>query len=87
MFYIMPWYLTMAFFISNSLLEVVSMNHNFSTVDEMADALKVRKSWLYSRTREKGPRAIPRMKVGKYLRFIEADVMAWLRHKQEEDRQ
>jgi excisionase family DNA binding protein len=75
------------FFISKSLLEVVFMNHNFLTVDEMADALKVRKSWLYSRTREKGPGAIPRMKVGKYIRFVETDVMAWLRRKQEEDRQ
>lgn len=62
------------------------MNRNLLTIDEMAEALKVAKSWLYSRTREIGPDAIPRVKVGKYIRFVEADVMEWLKRKQEEDR-
>ena len=55
------------------------MNQDFLTIDEMAKKLKVHKSWLYSRTREKGPDAIPRLKVGKYLRFVEEEVMDWLR--------
>ncbi|HAH37909.1 MAG TPA: DNA-binding protein [Algoriphagus sp.] len=55
------------------------------TVDELADNLKVPKSWIYSRTRETGPDSIPRIKVGKYIRFIESDVMEWLKRKQEED--
>ena len=59
--------------------------HNFLTIDELADRLKVQKSWLYSRTRETGPGAIPRIRVGKYIRFVEADVMDWLKRKQEED--
>ena len=58
---------------------------NFLTIDELADRLKVQKSWLYSRTRETGPGAIPRIRVGKYIRFVEADVMDWLKRKQEED--
>ena len=61
------------------------MDQNLLTIDEMADALKVRMSWLYSRTRETGPDAIPRVKVGKYIRFVEADVMDWLKRKQDED--
>ena len=55
---------------------------NLLTIDEMAGKLKVRKSWLYARTRETGPGSIPRIKVGKYLRFRLEDVMAWLEQQQ-----
>ena len=51
----------------------------FLTVDDLAERLRVPKSWVYSRTRKTGPEAIPRVKVGKYIRFVEADVMDWLR--------
>lgn len=51
---------------------------NLLTIDEMANTLKVPKSWLYSRTRETGAGSIPRIRVGKYIRFIKDDVMAWL---------
>ena len=45
------------------------------TIDEVAALLKVPKSWIYERTRRK---AIPHIKLGKYLRF-QADVLArWL---------
>ena len=53
--------------------------NNLHTVDEMSKKLKVPKSWLYSKTRETGPGAIPRLKVGKYLRFVEEDVINWLK--------
>jgi len=49
------------------------------TVDEMSKKLRVPKSWIYSRSRETGPDAIPRLKVGKYLRFVEEDVLNWLK--------
>ena len=52
------------------------------TLAEMAGKLKVPVSWLYSRTRDKGDGAIPRLKVGKYLRFSESDVMEWLMERQ-----
>ena len=61
------------------------MNQNFLTIGELAKLLKVPKSWLYSRTRETGPETIPRVKVGKYIRFVEADVMEWLKRKQEDE--
>ena len=57
---------------------------NLLTIDEMAGKLKVRKSWLYARTRETGPGSIPRIKVGKYLRFRLEDIMDWLEGKQNE---
>ena len=56
------------------------MEHNdFLTIDELADRLKVQKSWVYSRTRETGAAAMPRIRVGKYLRFDYRAVMEWLR--------
>ena len=53
------------------------------TINEMAEKLKVHLSWLYSRTRITGPGSIPRIKVGKYLRFVESDVIEWLRKQNE----
>jgi hypothetical protein len=49
------------------------------TVNELADALKVPKSWIYARTRETGPKSIPHIKVGKYLRFEINKVLDWLK--------
>lgn len=53
------------------------------TIDELANRFKVKRSWLYSRTREKGEGTIPKIKVGKYIRFEEAQVIAWLKGKQD----
>ncbi|MBW2645548.1 MAG: helix-turn-helix domain-containing protein [Deltaproteobacteria bacterium] len=61
------------------------MNQNLLTVDELSQQLKAPKSWLYFRTRQTGPRAIPRIKVGKYLRFNLDDVMNWLKERQNND--
>ena len=61
------------------------MEHDLLTIDEMAEELKVPKSWLYSRTRETGPNAIPRIKVGKYIRFVESEVMGWLKKQNRRD--
>jgi len=47
------------------------------TVQELAEKLKVKKSWVYSRTRETGPEAMPRICLGKYRRFKIEDVLAW----------
>jgi excisionase family DNA binding protein len=55
------------------------------TIDELADRLRVKRSWLYSRTREKGEGAIPKIRVGKYVRFDEAAVIEWLKGKQDAD--
>lgn len=59
------------------------MERNLLTIDELASFLKVKKSFLYSRTRETGSEAIPRIKVGKYLRFELDKVMAWLKRQNE----
>jgi len=59
------------------------MNEFFLTVDELAKSLNVQKSWIYSRTRETGPEAMPKVKVGKYCRFKLDDVMEWLKEQNE----
>ncbi|HUT70228.1 MAG TPA: helix-turn-helix domain-containing protein [Desulfatiglandales bacterium] len=59
------------------------MQENLITIDELAETLKVPKSWVYGKTRQTGPEAIPRVKVGKYIRFVESEVMAWLKRQNE----
>ena len=39
------------------------------TVEEVAQLLHVPKSWVYERTRRRGPGSLPHLKLGKYLRF------------------
>ena len=58
---------------------------SFLTIEEMAKELRVPKSWLYSRTRQRGTGAIPRVRVGKYIRFVKSEVMEWLRIQNEAD--
>ena len=59
------------------------MEESFLTIDELAEKLKVKKSWIYSRSMQTGPGAIPRLKIGKYLRFDFREVMSWLRKQNE----
>ncbi len=54
------------------------------TVDELAAALKVPKSWIYDKTRRKGADAIPSLRVGKYIRFRFDAVLVWLEAQQDE---
>lgn len=55
------------------------------TLEEMAVRLRVQQSWLYRQTKKRGLDSIPRVKVGKYLRFNEVDVMAWLKSRQRDN--
>ena len=48
------------------------------TVEELHQALKVPKSWIYDRTRRKRD-PIPHFKVGRYPRFDLPEVKAWLK--------
>lgn len=56
----------------------------FLTVDELSERLKVHKSWIYAQTRQTGSNAIPRIKVGKYLRFEWIEVEKWIMRQQSE---
>lgn len=61
-------------------------NHELLTIDEMASRLKVKKSWLYFRSMQTGEGAIPRVKIGKYLRFNPEEVMKWIERQNGEDK-
>jgi excisionase family DNA binding protein len=63
------------------------MSLTLLSVEEIAERLNVPASWVYSRTREKGPDAIPRLKVGKYVRFELEKVLAWIRKHSENEYQ
>ena len=53
-------------------------NQEMLTIKEMAAKLSVKPSWLYVRTMRKGEGSIPRIMIGKYIRFNLIDVMAWI---------
>ena len=63
---------------------MINQNLNLVTVDDLAQQLKIKPSWIYGETRKTGPGTIPRIKVGKYLRFSLEEVMEWLGTKQED---
>jgi excisionase family DNA binding protein len=50
-----------------------NMGRVFLTVDEAAERLGVKRSWIYERTRRN---AIPHRKLGKFVRFTEQDLRA-----------
>jgi excisionase family DNA binding protein len=54
------------------------MNQNLLSVVELAEKLNLPISWVYSRTRERGPGTIPRVRLGKYVRFEWDKVKDWI---------
>ena len=56
----------------------------YETIDDLVERTKLPKSWWYSRTRETCPGSVPRIKAGKYLSFLPAEVDAWLQRQSEE---
>jgi Helix-turn-helix domain len=51
---------------------------DWKTLDELSEILKVKKGWIYGQTFKKGPGAIPRLKVGKHLRFDMEAIEKWI---------
>jgi excisionase family DNA binding protein len=48
------------------------------TPEEAAGILRVKLSWLYQHTRRRSQDRIPFVKVGRYLRFREQDLVAYI---------
>ena len=48
------------------------------SVEELAELLQVPVSWVYEHTRHRRADRIPSLRLGKYLRFVETDIAAWL---------
>ncbi len=55
------------------------------TPEELADRLKVPKSWVFEQTRQRAmirnPRPFPCIRLGKYLRFSWPQVCKWMEGK------
>ena len=56
------------------------MEDRILTVNDLAQKLQVKPSWIYTQPK-KGPGALPRMRIGKYLRFSERAIDEWLSKK------
>jgi predicted DNA-binding transcriptional regulator AlpA len=50
------------------------------TADDVANKLGVKPSWVHERTRKRCPELerIPCIRLGKYVRFLEAEIDAWI---------
>ena len=48
------------------------------TVEDVAALLQVPKSWVYERTRRRGADRLPFIKLGKYVRFEERSLRAYV---------
>mgnify|MGYP006267771479 CR=1 FL=1 len=51
---------------------------NLLTVHEVAEMLGVSVSWVYGRTRARSVERLPGIRLGKYWRFREEDIHAWV---------
>lgn len=65
--------------------QTASHEETLLTVHDVAQILKVQPSWVYEHTRERCPDRIPGIRLGKYWRFVEADVLAWVAAKRAND--
>jgi len=68
----------LGFFILLKEVKQMQDKSDLATLEEMAARLRVNQSWIYRQTKRHGPGSIPRLKVGKYLRFNPEEVMKWI---------
>src|SRR2546425_6679386 len=61
------------------------VNH-LLTVHEVAELLQVPVSWVYGRTRKRSLERIPGYRLGKYWRFRQTEVMAWVESQRRDSR-
>lgn len=51
---------------------------NLLTVHQVAEMLQVPVSWVYGRMRKRSVQRLPGYRLGKYWRFRQAEVLAWI---------
>jgi len=52
------------------------------TIAELAERLKVSERWVYEKSRRRCINPLPRIRIGRYLRFDWTTVSAWLRRQE-----
>jgi len=58
--------------------ELTREQGNLLTVHQVAEMLQVPVSWVYGRMRKRSVERLPGYRVGKYWRFRQAEVLAWI---------
>lgn len=53
-------------------------NERFLTIQQVAELLHVPVSWVYGRTRRRSTERLPGIRLGKYWRFREEEIHAWV---------
>jgi excisionase family DNA binding protein len=53
-------------------------NERLLTIQQVADLLHVPVSWVYGRTRRRSTERLPGIRLGKYWRFREEEIHAWV---------
>ena len=53
-------------------------NDRLLTIQQVADLLHVPVSWVYGRTRKRSAERLPGIRLGKYWRFREEEIHAWV---------
>jgi excisionase family DNA binding protein len=64
---------------TNEVTEQETQEGRFLTVQEVAKLLRVPVSWVYGRTRKRSLERLPGYRLGKYWRFREDEIVAWVK--------
>lgn len=64
---------------ANEVTEEERQEGQFLTVQEVAKLLRVPVSWVYGRTRKRSLERLPGYRLGKYWRFREGEILAWVK--------
>ena len=59
-------------------MDQIQTSEHLLTPEEAAEILRVKLSWLYQHTRRRTQDRIPFVKIGRYLRFREQDLVAYI---------
>ena len=59
-------------------MDQIKSSEHLLTPEEAAEILRVKLSWLYQHTRRRTQDRIPFVKIGRYLRFREQDLVAYI---------
>jgi excisionase family DNA binding protein len=59
-------------------MDQIKSSEHLLTPGEAAEILRVKLSWLYQHTRRRTQDRIPFVKIGRYLRFREQDLVAYI---------
>jgi excisionase family DNA binding protein len=54
-------------------------DNHLLTVHDVAELLRVPASWVYGRMRKRSTQRLPAYRLGKYWRFSESEILAWVK--------